>query len=166
MVHIYGTKEILLYGGSKLSSLGDTWTYNYTTNTWTNKRPKYNPGYRQYYVMAPIYGTDKVVLFGGIELQTFMENVYNDTWIYDLSENNWTNKKPANHPEEQRYGSAIASIYHDDKVIMFNGGDSYHNSETWVYDLSDNLWTKKIQCTSPDNRSQHAMASIYGTDKV
>ncbi|MCK5561340.1 MAG: hypothetical protein KAJ51_12125, partial [Thermoplasmata archaeon] len=131
--------------------------------TWTNKTPINKPIGRCGHAMASIYGTDKVLLFGG-EDSTNLK--YNDTWVYDLSENSWTQKSPVNKPSARGF-HAMASIYGDDKVVLFGG---YYNpiseiyDDTWVYDLSNDTWTKKM--TTPVSRYSHAMASIYGDDKV
>ena len=84
------------------------------------------------------YGTDKILLFGGLR---GLNPILNDTWVYDLSENKWTNKTPNNHPGA-RYEHAMASIWGTDKVVLMGGrNDGNVFYDTWIYDLSNNTWT-------------------------
>ena len=128
-------------------------------NEWSQKSPSSSPSARYLHSMASIYGTKKVLLFGGYD------GSYNDeTWVYDLSANTWNNKNPQGSKPSARYQHAMASIYGDDKVLLFGGYDGSYDDETWVYDLSENSWSLKAY--GPYMRQQHAMSPIYGDDKV
>ena len=166
MVTIPGTDQLLLFGGSNnLYPMikNDTWIYDLSDNIWTEKTPANptptnNPSGRSYHAMATV-GTDKVVLFGGV-------NGYNETWVYDLKNNTWSKKNPSTKPS-YRYDHAMASVWGTDEVVLF-GGDS-NNNETWVYDLNNGpqgTWTEKFPTNKPSGRYEHAMASVWGTDKV
>jgi hypothetical protein len=162
---IWGTDQVLLFGGQSIPSgsqhLADTWVYDYSDNTWTQKAPIKKPGPRRYHRMAPIWGTDKVVLYGG----TSMVDSMDDIWVYDLSEDNWTEK--AKGPIGS-YNHAMSTIEGDDKVLIVAGlyqsvmNYTYLN-QTWVYDLSEDNWISKAE--SPFSGWGHGMASIDGTDK-
>jgi hypothetical protein len=140
MAPIYGTKKVLVFGGSNnlLSQtiLGDTWVYDLDTNSWTDMAPNGpKPCARANHAMAPIHGDDKVLLFGG--RQTFGSNYLDDTWVYDLSENTWTEMIPrsASNKPSQRYDAELAALYGRDKIIMHGGkttGTTYLN-DTWEY---------------------------------
>jgi hypothetical protein len=168
MASIYGTDKILICGGDHgFGRYNETWIYDSSENTWTNKSPLISPGARYQHCMTSIYGTDKVLLFGGTT-EGFQDE-QNQTWIYDLSENNWTFLNLTIKPKAL-IGPAIANIYNTDKVVLFGGnyaaGFSYSN-ETWVFDLSDNNWTNKTGQIKPNGRANYGtMASIFGTDKV
>ncbi len=129
---------------------------------WSQKSPSSYPSARGDHAAAAVYGTRKIILFGG------NDGSYDDeTWVYDLNDHTWTDKTPSPRPSSYpsaRIMHAMASIYGDDKVLLFGGWDSYYDDETWVYDLSDDKWTQKQ--TAPFDRRLHAMASIYGDDKV
>ncbi len=177
MASIYGEKKVVLFGGSPSDASppdNETWVYNLTKNTWTLFYPPIKPNARVGHAMAPIYGTDKVLLFGGIDYSVNPRVVYNDTWIYDLSDNKWTKKSLPIKPNG-RHSSAIAPIYGTDKVVIFGGtNDTSLNQElirnyvndTWIYDLSENTWTQKKVTIKPSSRYMHAMASVYGRDIV
>ncbi|WP_455392588.1 Kelch repeat-containing protein [[Eubacterium] cellulosolvens] len=126
---------------------------------WTQNKPAVSPINREGHAMASIWGTDKVLMFGG-------SNGGDETWLYDLSNNSWTKITLSTKPSSRSY-HAMASIYGEDKVILFGGAiPSSCFGDTWIYDLSDNQWIMKNQTTKPKARGYHAMAQIYGTDKV
>jgi hypothetical protein len=128
---------------------------------WTEKLPPINtnPMARNGHDMASIDGDDKVVLFGGGWGSA-------ETWVYDLSDNNWTEKTPATGPDIRK-DHAMASVDGTDNVIFFGGWNgTVLKNDTWVYDLSSNTWTQKFPANPPDIRLWHSMATIYGTDKV
>ncbi len=61
----------------------------------------------------------------------------------------------------------MAPIYGTDKVLLFGGSDDTNvKNETWIYDLSDNTWTKKTYSTEPSGRFHHGMAPVYNEAKV
>ena len=105
-------------------------------------------------------GDDKVLLFGGVD---GFFSLFDDTWVYDLSDNAWTQKSPTTKPTA-RSDHAMAYMG-GDKVLLFGGYDGSFDDETWVYDLSDNAWAQKSPTAKPSARISHGMASI-GDDKV
>ena len=178
MASIDSEKKVVLFGGSLDGSTlhyDETWVYDLTDdNIWTQFYSPIKPVGRVGHSMAPIYGTDKILLFGGANLSFFPRVVYNDTWIYDMSNNEWTKKSPPIFPNG-RHSSAMAPIYGTDKVILFGGTSdtsfdyvhisSYFN-DTWIYDLSTDTWTQNEMTIKPLNRCMHAMASLYGKNVV
>ena len=166
MANVFGDDKVVLFGGCYRSGmtmidLNDTWIYDLSNNTWTEYFPTNTPSPRNHHKMAPLYGTNKVLLFGGMSYSYPFSN--NETWIYDLSNNTWTHRTPINPPTAGGH-DAMASIYGDDKVILFDG--VYFDGGIWVYDYSENTWTLKTQTTKPSPRRDYAISSIYGTDKV
>jgi hypothetical protein len=163
MASIWGTDKIVIFGGSSSPRFNDTWIYDLSDNNWTNMAPLNNPGCRDEFAMANIWGTDKVVLNGGYN-NTLLTN---DIWIYDLSDNNWTEKKPATMPGA-RFGHRMLSVHGMDKVVIFAGSEDAWNfkDDTWEYDYTDNIWRKIKSINNPDNRSYYSMASFYGTKKA
>ena len=137
---------------------------------WTNMNTTGGPDYKYYHTMTPIYGTDKVLLFGGQGNPG--TKYYDETWIYDLSDNTWTIKYPKNGIRPGKgNGRGLAPVFGDDKVVLFGGHDitlpaPYYSDETWIYDLSDNTWTKEASTNKPSARWHHAMTAIPGTKKI
>jgi len=167
MSTIWGTDKVLLFGGLNASSMTyykNTWVYKHNNNTWVNMSPSGNvPSARYYHAMASVYDTDKVVLFGG---NIGGINNDNETWVYDYGDNKWTKMSPANKPSiRERHN--LATLWDTDKVVLFGGynSGSYYN-DTWVYDLSDDNWTKLTITGEPSKRSTFGMAMVNQTNKI
>ena len=156
-----GDDKVILYGGWNGSLNNETWVYDLSDNIWTNKHPLLNPSHRYHLDMAYI-GNYQVLLFGG----SLGNGVYdNETWIYDLIDNTWTQHFPQSSPTVRAdYGLAYIS---EDQVLLFGGFDSSDelNDETWIYNLSDDTWTQKHPEHKPPAHADHCMAHI-GTDGV
>jgi len=128
---------------------------------WLEKTPLNEPGGRYNHGMVSIYGDDKVLIFGGVENG---DNIINDTWIYDQSENKWVQKIDG---PNVRYEFAMASVYETDNVVLFGGNYNGCKDETWIYDLSDDKWVNKTSTgNKPSGRERHAMATIWSSKKV
>jgi hypothetical protein len=169
LASIYGTDKVLLFGSYISLSpryINETWIYDYGDNTWTNVTKNPSPSPRWFPPMTSIYGTDKVILYGGYYNDGFNHFVYNDTWIFDLSENSWVQKLDNSTPEE-RYAAALAPIHDSDKVLMFSGNNfASTNNETWIYDLSANNWTEIKPIMRPSTKQYHEMAPVFNTNKI
>jgi len=81
-----------------------------------------------------------------------------------LAADDWTQKSSSTKPSAREYHAM--SYLGSDKVMLYGGiTESGKNSETWVYDLSENTWTQMNQSPNPGIRSHHAMAYL-GDDQV
>lgn len=105
-----------------------TWVYDLSDNLWTQKNPASKPGARNDFTMASL-GTDQVIIFGGLCQFSCTDPIFDNTWVYDLSDNTWTQKNPASKPNA-RYIHAMAAIS-SNEVILFAGYP--FNDETWLY---------------------------------
>jgi hypothetical protein len=160
---IHGTDRVLLFGGWNGGYLGDTWVYDLSNDTWTEMKPATKPSARHSHAMAMINGKNKVLLFGGYD----SGGTSGETWVYDLNSNTWTKKSPVTKPSGREY-HAMASVYDDDKVVLFGGyiNSSGYKNDTWIYDLSNNTWTKRTPSTAPSPRKGHEMANVWNTKKI
>jgi len=170
-----GGDKVLLFGGEDAGGYnGETWVYDLSDNTWTSQAPAAaaangaalydGPSARWSHAMAYL-GGDQVLLFGGDD-----GSRRDDTWVYDLSANTWTNQSPAVGPTA-RYWHAMAYIG-GVQVLLFGGADADYDGETWVYNLSANTWTNQAPAIAaangaalydgPPGRYIHAMASLGG----
>lgn len=92
MVYDSKSARMILFGGAvgpalAEQPLGDTWAYDYRTNTWTELKPQGAPTARGWHAMAYDAANGLVVLFGGgVDRGHFGA----DTWIYDPSRNTWS----------------------------------------------------------------------------
>jgi hypothetical protein len=133
-------------GTTKVVNTGTAAAIELSKNeNWGQALPKTNPGKLEYIAMAYDSDTGLVVLFGGYD-STF--NVRGDTWIYNASNNTWSNAKPAASPLK-RYGAAM-TYDSDDKVMILYGGYGWgtgscggYCSDTWAYNISTNTWSNR-----------------------
>jgi len=101
-------------------------------------------GWIWYSSIASFWGIDEVLYYG------------NDaqTWTYNLTSGKWIHKSPAVEPEAM-YGYCAAAIHGTDKVLVFGGLYTYDSSirdETWIYDHSEDNWTKLSTNNTPPAR--------------
>jgi hypothetical protein len=172
MASVWGDDKAILFGGQYgLSSIADTWEYDSSTGSWTDKTKTFRPDGRSRPGIASIYGDDKVLMFGGYN-SSFTPYYLNDTLVYDSSDGSWTDKTPSpittNYPSG-RFSHGMASIYGTDKVLLFGGMTNWWNflGDTWLYDYSDDNWTKITPVgSSPRATANHRMVPLQNDDKV
>lgn len=153
-----GDDKVLLYGNG-------FWVYDFSENNWEQISPISTVMPDRTASMAYI-GDDKVLFFGG----------YKKNWalLYDFSENTLQRMYAANPPSERNV--AAMSYIGDDKVLMFGGfrewlagedgvGEHPNDAAAYIYDLSDNAWTKIEPAIKPPPRCLHKIAYM-GEDKV
>jgi hypothetical protein len=86
------TQTVVLFGGNNSAGvLGDTWTWNGLTKTWTQQNPAASPSARSA-GMAYDAATQTVVLFGGTGSGGV---VLTDTWNWNGT--TWTRRPPRPH---------------------------------------------------------------------
>ncbi len=141
----------------------DTWSYDYNSNTWTNRSPVVLPSGRGGHCMAYSKENDVIVMFGGsTEAERANWAYMDDTWVYDLNANTWTNMSPISHPSPRIYASMV---YDDesDVFVLFGGVTSYvvdgftTSHETWIYNLTANTWTDVTTGVHPPARYNAGM---------
>jgi hypothetical protein len=155
-----GNDNVLLFGGYYPGYLGDTWLFTLNTNTWTQLSPSSHPGVRYSHEMCYI-GDDKVLLHGGVGDPGHLD----DMWIFDLSENIWTQVTPVGAKPSPRHYHKIAEIS-ENKFLLYGGYDTAAvKNDTWIYDLTLNIWIELVTAVNPLNRYQHTIVSI-GNNKV
>jgi hypothetical protein len=148
-----------LYGSGPSAQIGLKLN---NTGRWVLKSPPSQPDGRRGHVISSIYGTDKVLLFGGYD-----GNYFNDTWVYDLSDDEWTNMEPTGVKPSARHSLAMSFIHGTDKILLFGGmSQSFLTNETWLYDFSDNTWESLLLTNSPTVREYHEIEPVYNDDKV
>jgi hypothetical protein len=131
----------LLFGGND-SSCSDTWVYDLDANVWRSMASNIaGDGFsaRESFGMAYI-GDRKAVMFGGVHSGT--SDYIDETWVYDYQQNQWTKMAPTivGGDLSARKDNAMAYLG-GDRVLMF-GGYPNGGAESWIYDLSENTWTK------------------------
>lgn len=158
--------RVILFGGETGSGVilfGDTWAYDFNSNTWTNLSPIIRPTNRSVHAMAYDSESDCIMLFGGNDGH-FMA----DTWAYNYVNNTWTRMLPATYPSH-RTSAVMAYDSESDRTVLF-GGRSVPNFEndTWAYDYNNNTWTNMTprQSLKPSGRTKHVLAYDSESDHV
>ena len=157
-----GNDDVILLGGVDYDNgkRQDTWHYDLTTNTWTQKADASTV--IQAHAMCYIGGT-KVLWHGGVT----GDGSYGGTNIYDLSNNTWALKTSS---DDLKLFESSSAYMGGDQVLLFGGvkTNGYRSDITWIYDESENTWTQDINSTSPSARSGAGMApsSMDGTGYI
>ncbi|MCD4708103.1 MAG: hypothetical protein K8S62_10240 [Candidatus Sabulitectum sp.] len=151
---------IVLFGGvscyDSKSACGDTWIYSVADSQWTEMTPAISPPARAYCGLVYDSVHNAVILFGGYNY--VIGQYYNDTWVYDLGSNTWTNMNPSTKPCLRNcHGMAFDSA---NGVVVMHGGWLYPNmlGDTWTYDAGTNTWTDMSPANSPPSNYQHDIA--------
>ena len=159
-------REVILFGGEGPTSsyYADTWSYNLSTNKWTNMKPSNPPSARCSHMMAFDEVNGVAVLYGG----WYPNKGTSDTWKYNLSSNTWTYMNPSN-PPPTRYGGAMAYDNYRDVFVLFGGRDEnppVSRGDTWTYNLTTNTWTNKNPSSPPGARSAADMVFDEDTKEM
>jgi N-acetylneuraminic acid mutarotase len=158
---------IIIYGGWKTPEpfeLGDTWSYDYNNDNYTNMDPVTAPPVREVGMMAYDSQSDKIVMFGGIEdFNSYL--VRNDTWTYDYNTNTWTDVTSGAAPSP-RDASGMVYDSESDRIILFGGENVEKYNDTWAYDLETNTWEKMNPSNAPSARYFPSMAYDEESDRV
>ncbi|MFW9892725.1 MAG: Kelch repeat-containing protein [Candidatus Thorarchaeota archaeon] len=151
--------RIILFGGIHYEggTIGDTWAYDYNTNTWEEMSPSVAPSSRFYPVMAYDSESDKIILFSG----AFTSR---DTWAYDYNTNTWENMNPETEPDD-----GVAHMAYDsekDLCVLFGGlnEEDEVNNVTWTYDYNSNMWSNASVSTCPCARERGALVYDIESD--
>jgi hypothetical protein len=152
-------KRVVLFGGDDGDYIyDDTWVYYYEDDTWTKMSPSVKPSARTNHAMVydPIY--DKIMLFGGNNSLTNATGANDETWVYNLDTNTWTQRNPTPKPSP-RGGHAMTYLSENSKTLLFGGNNgTSSNDETWLYSMSSNNWTKMSPSNKPSARYGHKIA--------
>jgi len=151
----------ILFGGrwgpAAWQTLGDTWAYDAGTNSWAELKPAQAPTARAFHSMACDPASGLVVLYGG--WGEF--GITNDTWVYNLSANAWTQKYPGSSPPA-RQEAAMAFDAGSGLFVLFGGVAASDLKDTWTYNISSNVWTKMSPGKSPSARLASMVAAGGG----
>jgi len=161
-----GDGRVLMFGGrgSDGARLSDTWLLDPEAGEWTELSPPVSPSARDSHSMATA-GAGAVLLFGGNFTNGPMPTPLDDTWVFDLAAETWTELLPPEAPPS-RYQHALVPVG-DGMVMAFGGraGFGLEYDDTWVFDLAAETWADLAPATSPGTRSAFSMA-FDGDDTV
>jgi N-acetylneuraminic acid mutarotase len=140
MAYDADSDRVILFGGAPASgALGDTWTYDYDNDAWTDLAPSSSPPSRTYSGMVYDPQRDRMVLFGGSADQETA--AFGDVWEYDLESNSWTDVSPPDGPSARAW-HAMAYEEESGLIVVFGGGEGRtgYRAETWLLDATEGSW--------------------------
>ncbi len=161
---------VILYGGfnATFSHLGDTWAYEYSANTWTNRAPSSSPPPTGGHYLSYDWDFQQVIFFGGHLSGAHASIVtFHETWAYNYTTNTWTNRTTASHPPGSAWGD-MTYIVQAERQLLFGGlGDGAALlDDTWTYDYETNTWANRAPSANPPARFDHRMVYDSESDKV
>jgi hypothetical protein len=154
---------VVVFGGTTLEggihSLGDTWTYSYSANTWTELVLTPSPPPRSNLAMVYCNATEEIILFSGQGIA--------DTWSFDVRTQTWseviTSVNPGIH-----HSHGMAYDPQENAVILFGGfgEDGMTRDDTWKFECVAREWTQLFPETSPLARYGHVMAYDESINRI
>jgi len=146
----------MLFGGFNFAggwhSLGDTWTYSYTDNSWTELTLFPRPSARSNHAMVYCNQTNEIILYGG--------DVVTDTWSFDCTTQTWSQVVTATNPGIH-HSLSLAYDPQENTVVLFAGfdGDGMVTDDTWEFNCSSREWTELVPSTSP--LARYGCVTVY-----
>jgi len=154
----FGSDQSVLFGGfTGVTQLDDTWHYDRSADKWTQLSPTEKPAAR-YNAAAAYLGGDKIMIFGGRADIISDPNgnsepvIYGDTWIFDKSNNAWTEDDNNDPSPDARANPRLAetSLNGSSRIVLFGGNtDADVFGDTWTFGGDDYL-AKEIVLAEED----------------
>jgi hypothetical protein len=155
MVYDSQNKLMILFGG--WTDIGgrsnDTWSYDLSSNTWTNLQSKKAPNLRYRQGMTYDQENGLVVLFGG-----GTPDAAKDTWTYDPNANAWSKITPAVSPPPIK---TPAMVYDSAMGLSFMWSGLASDTNMWSFNASSGSWLK----TGPLSPSPMTSPAMVFDDK-
>jgi hypothetical protein len=161
---VYNSQDHIafLFGGfSDTPSLDFTKLYSVDNDTWwLSDAP--DPDRRFDHSMTYDSVNNRAVLFGGSD----ESQLFSDTWVYNFQNYSWdqiiTNPSPL-----ARKNHSMAFDPSSGSVLLFGGeGDAGRFDDTWIFDVSTQLWQEMNPSTSPSARFGHSITVDVSTGKA
>ena len=137
-----------------------------STNRWTRLEPDgATPDARWAQATVYLHAQQSLLLFGGLDGDW---TAFNDTWVYDVAANAWTDLQPAGELPPARGFHALAVHSATGLVYLFGGYfDRTSQDDLWVYDPTVNEWTELHPTgDAPGPREGHSLVYDPTTDNL
>jgi hypothetical protein len=176
--------QMFLFGGvvnEFFSDSNELWSYNPSTNLWTLltvEGDPNSPSPRHAYQLIGSELDQKIFLYGGEGLVGFEFIQLNDTWVYDLATNTWTDITPPAAcnilpPKNSYRGTTLVA----EKIVSYGGegpnGITPNDScpapfpqdpsdQTWYFDTrpSFRIWTQVFPVHTPPKMKRHTAEHV------
>jgi len=166
---------VVLFGGEYYDpvreiygSSDETWTYNATTDSWTNRSGPNGPSARLHHATALDGRSGEMILFGGWGGREWTGTGYSylprlaDTWSYDVASGAWTNRTTPFSPGA-RSDHALTFDASAGCIVLFGGMHGVTRTilgDTWMFDSGMDNWIELDPPGSPFCQYGHAMAYV------
>ena len=133
-------QKAILFGGRSSTIMDDTWVYYYGNNSWSELSITSKPDTRYWHSMVYNSNNQEIILFGGRHEGASGEAL-DDTWIFNPSNNQWTEVLPLSHPSNRM---DFSMVYDSNtlKTILFGGfrfpGPTL--GDTWTFQYASTNW--------------------------
>lgn len=159
--------KIVVFSGSAHAARtsmypGDTWVYDVEQGGWDRKRLSPCPLQRTDAGFVYDESNRVFVMYGGLS-DVDSDRVLDETWVYDIDENTWTEMTPENSPPRM-YGGELVYDSLNQKVLLWGGNtrDGGKIDEFWCYDYQTDTWTR-IE-TNPKPRGRYWFQMTFDQD--
>jgi hypothetical protein len=128
MVYDAAHDVFVLFGGRGTSGtvIGDTWMFNPSTQNWTQGTPAVSPPPRELHAMVYDSVNQAVILHGGRDANG---GALNDTWVYDVGQNRWTQLSTGGTPPALFHHSAVYDPVNRVMIVV----PGTQSNDTWVF---------------------------------
>jgi hypothetical protein len=142
MVHDAARRQIVLFGGTTSANvkLADTWVYDDSSGSWSQKSPTMAPSPRLQHAMAYDATRARVVLFGGNDAN----GVTGDTWEWDGT--NWALVATTGPAPRANHMMTYDTVRQ--RIVLTGGGEpGLLPGDTWEWDGT--AWSNVTPATGP-----------------
>lgn len=117
----------------------ETWTYDRTTDSWSEAGSNQQPTGAIGAMMAYDAESDLIVAYSGF--LTAGGNFAGETWVYDANSNTWTDMAPDPQPVFVEY---LSFVYDEqsDLIVLYGTPQRTNKRSLWTYDVNTNTWTE------------------------
>ena len=167
-VSLIRNNTMYMFGGSNFSApFNDCWSFDVPSLTWTELTCINTPPAR--YAGGMIFADESTILLFGGGNNEGEKVFYNDTWLWDLRTNTWTNVTTSPSPSP-RYQFSFAR-FRDDQAVLFGGWDGvskFAYKDVWAFNFTSYTW-RQLELTGesddPSGRTLQGTA-MFGCDKM
>ena len=157
------TDTIILYSGylQDDTHTQDTWTYNPTTQTWTEQTTT-DPPIGQYGHYMITTNNNRLLMYPGHwSIRTngiLIDHGYGgNIWEYTPETQTWT-EHPSTPRPPGRYWGQVTYDTTENRIILNGGNGATDYDDTWLYDITQETWTQLETPTRPSKRGSAAIA--------
>lgn len=149
-------RQMVIWSGQGAGFLNDVWALDLSDFTWSEINPITAAPNIRYGVAAVLDPrTRSLVTFAGFTDQ----GRFDDTWIFDLENGEWTEVTPANGPMRRCLHTAGYDA-REHRMIMYGGQRSGPLDDIWAFNLTAHTWSELTQAAErPEGR--YFAAGVY-----